>query len=124
MEKVTFYRCPHCGNIVFMAHDSGVIPVCCGEQMLPLKANTVEAAVEKHIPVVEHKDGKLHVKVGSVAHPMTEPHYIEFIAIEQNDRIGMAYLPRTGAPEAIFPEIPHGVAYAYCNLHGLWKTEF
>lgn len=124
MNSVKFFKCPKCGQVIYVASDSKVVPSCCGEPMKLLVANSTDAANEKHVPVIEHINGKLHVMVGSVEHPMTEAHHIDWIAIEQGDRIGICYLPRDGKPEAFFPEIKHGVAYAYCNLHGLWKAEF
>jgi len=74
-----FYRCPHCGNIITKLHDSGNLVVCCGDEMLELKPNTVDAAIEKHVPQVNQEDNQVEINVGIVPHTMTEEHYIETI---------------------------------------------
>lgn len=124
--EVKFYRCNHCGNIVLMVKDAGVPTVCCGEKMELLVPGSVDAAAEKHVPVVSSiYDGHVtHVEVGSVAHPMTEEHSIEWIALACEGRVGVHYLKPGEKPETNFSGVDHGVAYAYCNLHGLWKAEF
>lgn len=118
------YRCPICGNIVALVEEGGGQLVCCGTPMELLEANSVDAAAEKHVPVVEKTGDKLLVKCGSVPHPMTEPHYIGWLALETENNFHIIYLDHLGEPEASFPYAEHGTAYAYCNLHGLWKTEF
>jgi superoxide reductase len=120
----SFYRCSICGNIVGLIHDGGGELVCCGEPMTLLVANTTDAATEKHVPVYTLADGKLHVAVGSVAHPMTEAHYIQWICVAQGARTQRIALMPGQAPEADFvmDEGPATI-YEYCNLHGLWKTE-
>ena len=124
-----FFYCKHCKNLIGMVNDSGVIPVCCGEPMTPLVANTEEASQEKHLPIVtiESTDEgmRVHVAVGSVAHPMMEAHYIQWIFVE-TDKGGHRRALKPGEkPEASFllpaDETPVAV-YEYCNLHGLWKT--
>lgn len=125
-----FYYCKHCGNIIGVIHASGVIPVCCGEKMTPLVANTVDAAHEKHLPVVhvEEKEcgSKVSVSVGSTAHPMTKEHLIEWVYVETSRGGHRIALTADAAPEAVVV-LPAGekvvAVYAYCNLHGLWKTE-
>ena len=89
--------------------------------MNKLEANTTDAAVEKHVPFAERKDGKLHVKVGSVEHPMTEAHYIEWIAVTDGTNTQRISLSPTDKPEAVFVREKAQI-YAYCNLHGLWKA--
>ena len=125
MKETKFYICEHCGNIVGMIHDSGVNPVCCGQKMTHLEAGVVEASREKHIPVVTCEGNTVRVTVGSVAHPMTEEHSIEWVYL-QTDRGGQRKNLLPGeAPELTFAladEKPVAV-YAYCNLHGLWKAE-
>lgn len=120
-----FYVCEHCGNLVGMIHASGVPMICCGQKMTALEPNTVEASNEKHLPVATVEEGKLTVKVGSVAHPMADVHYIQWIYV-QTDKGGMRReLKPNEAPEAVFTlgeEKPVAV-YAYCNLHGLWMTQ-
>lgn len=122
---VIFYRCRHCGNIIIKLHDSSVPVVCCGEEMEPLKPNTVDAAVEKHIPVVEVTDNGVNVIVGSVLHPMTEEHYIEWIYVETNHS-GMIHDLKPGIDAKAFFPVPEKeikAVYAYCNLHGLWQSK-
>ncbi len=120
-----FFICEHCGNIVGMIHDAGVPMMCCGQKMTKLEPGTVEASVEKHLPVVTVEGNTVQVVVGSVAHPMTEEHSITWVYL-QTDRGGQRKcLSADGAPEVTFAladEKPLAV-YAYCNLHGLWKTE-
>lgn len=122
-----FYKCNHCGNVVIKLEDSGVPVVCCGEPMVELVANKEDASVEKHVPVVEAKDGEVLIKVGEVEHPMTPEHMIKFIVVDK----GCSYFVKTldpGKPaEAVFaisnPDKIKAV-YEYCNLHGLWVKEF
>lgn len=99
--------------------------MCCGEEMQELKANTTDAAVEKHVPVIKKNGNSVEVKVGSVAHPMEEKHYIEWIALETKNSSQLKMLNPGEEPKAVFAltdgdEIVS--AYAYCNLHGLWAS--
>ena len=71
-----FYICRHCGTIVSMIHKGGCLPSCCGKEMQELKANTTDAAQEKHVPVITVKGSEVHVAVGSVIHPIEADHYI------------------------------------------------
>ena len=122
-----FYRCNHCGNLFSVLHDGKVTPVCCGENMQLLEANTTDAAVEKHVPVVRlERDGHvIRVNVGEADHPMVDEHYIEWIAYEADDRLEVHYLAQNDMPSTFFAGASeHGTIYAYCNLHGLWKKEF
>ncbi len=124
-NKVKFYRCNHCGNLVGMIHNAGVPLVCCGEKMEELIPNTVEASGEKHKPVVEVRGSEVIVSVGSVAHPMVEEHSIEWVYLETNRGGQRKKLLPGEKPEVSFQlygEEPVAV-YAYCNLHGLWMTE-
>lgn len=120
------FKCNHCGNIFEVVNDAKVVPVCCGEPMRELKANTTDAAQEKHVPEVSVEGNLVKVKVGSVEHPMTEEHHIAFIYIETENGVARKDLDHTGKPEAVFAlaegEKPVAV-YEYCNLHGLWKKE-
>lgn len=119
-----FYRCATCGNVIQKIVDSKVPVVCCGEKMQELVANTVEASVEKHLPVVTRiDDNHIKVEVGSVAHPMLPEHHIAFIYVETEK--GGIRVDLTDKPEAVIcvcDSKPVAV-YEYCNLHGLWKTE-
>ncbi len=126
MAEPTFYRCNTCGNVLVTINDSGVNPVCCGTKMEPIAANSTDAAQEKHVPVVEQLHGghAIKVTVGSVIHPMTEEHYIEWIALVAEDRVEIHYLKPGQEPTTTFGGVQHGTAYAFCNLHGLWKAAF
>lgn len=123
-EEIVFLRCSICGNIVGLVKNGGGQLVCCGKPMGKLEPNTADAAVEKHVPVVERKDGKLYVKVSSIEHPMTEDHYIEWIAITDGISTQRIALSPSAKPEAIFCDRNDVEVYAYCNLHGLWKSTF
>ena len=120
-----FYQCSHCKNIITYVDNKGVPVMCCGEKMQELVPGTVDAALEKHVPVVEKDGNKVTVKVGSVTHPMLEEHHIAFIAIETKQGSQIKYLKAGEAPEAVFA-IADGdefvAAYEYCNLHGLWQA--
>ena len=124
-NNTKFYICEHCGNIVTKIHDAGVPVVCCGQKMKEIVPGVVEASVEKHLPVVTVEGDLVRVNVGSVAHPMAEEHSILWVYLE-TDRGGQRKELAVGAaPEVVFAvkdERPVAV-YAYCNLHGLWKTE-
>ncbi len=124
--KQEFYICKHCGNIIAMVENKGVPVKCCGENMQKMEPNTTDAAQEKHVPVIKVEGNHVTVSVGSAAHPMTEAHLISWISLQTkqgNQR--KALLPDT-EPKAEFM-ICEGdkviAAYAYCNLHGLWKAE-
>ena len=121
-----FYKCKKCGKVAAMLKTSPCPTVCCGEDMVELQANTTDAAAEKHVPVVQKNGTLVEVSVGSVAHPMEEKHYIEWIALEAKDGCQLHFLAPGGAPKAAFAltEGDEPVrAYAYCNLHGLWANK-
>ncbi len=123
--KERFYICRHCGNLVGMINDAGVPLVCCGQKMEALVPNTTEAAGEKHLPVVTVEDGAVYVRVGEVAHPMLDEHSIQWVYLETENGGQRKALKPGDAPEVTFAtgdDTPVAV-YAYCNLHGLWKTE-
>ena len=120
---IKFFKCEHCGNIVVKVVDSGVPVVCCGEKMVELVAGAVDAAVEKHVPVVEIEGNLVKVSVGSVEHPMTPEHYIQFICLVSKNGYQVRELTPEDKPAAQFAltEGDEVVAvYEYCNLHGLW----
>lgn len=125
MKETRFYICEHCGNIVGMIHNAGVPLMCCGQKMTYLEPGTTEASAEKHIPVVTVEGDTVRVNVGSVAHPMTEAHSILWVYL-QTDRGGQRKcLTPDSEPVVTFAladEKPIA-AYAYCNLHGLWKSD-
>ena len=120
-----FFICKHCGNIVGILHASGAPVSCCGDNMTELVPNTVDAAQEKHVPVVKIDGNKVTVEVGSVEHPMLDAHYIQWIYLETNHGGQRRALVPGEKPTATFileDDTPVAV-YEYCNLHGLWKTE-
>jgi superoxide reductase len=122
-ERYEVYKCDLCGNIIEVMHGGGGELVCCGEPMALLTENTVDAAKEKHVPVIEKVPGGVKVLVGSVAHPMEEKHYIEFVEIIADGKVYRQYLAPGAAPEATFAvEADNITAREYCNLHGLWKA--
>lgn len=119
------YKCNHCGIMSVIVHDGGGKLICCGEPMELITENTVDAAVEKHIPVVEKTAEGFKVTVGSVNHPMEEKHYIEWIQVitDGNKCLTQALKPGD-APVAEFTTKENAVKVrAYCNLHGLWRSE-
>jgi superoxide reductase len=123
--EMKFYICKHCGNIIAKVKDSGVPVVCCGEKMSEIIPGTSDGAAEKHIPVYTVDGNTVHVTVGSVAHPATEAHHIEWIAVQTKYGNQRKTLDPLGKPEACFAlcegdEVE--AVYAYCNLHGLWKA--
>ena len=122
--KEKFFICRICGNQVGMIHDSGAPLVCCGQKMEALVVNTVDASYEKHLPHITVENGTVHVNVGSVDHPMIPEHYIEWIYLETEKGGQLKPLKPEEAPRASFcvGDDKPLAAYAYCNLHGLWKT--
>jgi superoxide reductase len=122
-ERLEVYKCEACGNIVEVLTGGGGELVCCGEAMKLMTENTVDAAVEKHVPVVAAVEGGFKISVGDVAHPMDGDHYIEWVEIVANGKSYHQFLNPGDAPEAVFCVSAESVsARAYCNLHGLWKA--
>lgn len=122
-EKMQVYKCELCGNIVEVLHGGVGELVCCGQPMKLLVENTVDAAKEKHVPVIEKVAGGYTVKVGAVAHPMEEKHYIEWIELLAGDKAYRQFLKPGDAPEAFFAvDAAQVSAREFCNLHGLWKA--
>ncbi|MDF2541346.1 MAG: desulfoferrodoxin FeS4 iron-binding protein [Herbinix sp.] len=124
MSNVVFYRCKVCGNLVAMINNGGGTLVCCEHPMTKLEANSTDASQEKHVPEVVREDGKIKVRVGSVLHPSLPEHFIQWIALVTDDKVQLTYLKPGMDPTAEFEEVESGTVYEYCNLHGLWKTEF
>lgn len=116
------YKCEICGNMVEVVHNSAGELVCCGEPMKLIVENTVDAAKEKHVPVIEATVEGVLVKVGEVEHPMIDSHYIEWIEVLTKNKVYRKYLKPGEKPEALF-NIKEEIISAreYCNLHGLWK---
>lgn len=123
--KQRFFRCSHCGNIIAKVHDSGVPVICCGEPVVEIIPGTTDASAEKHIPVYTVENNIVKVNVGSVEHPMTEEHYIEWISLQTTAGNQRKFLNPGDKPEVSFAlcngeEIE--AVFAYCNLHSLWKS--
>lgn len=119
------YRCAICGNVVEVVYAGAEALVCCGEPMSLMVENSVDAAKEKHVPVIEGDDNGVTVKVGSIPHPMEEKHYIAFIELITKDNMVLRAELKPGMePIAHFSVALSEVLYAreYCNLHGLWKN--
>lgn len=122
--KLEFYQCAHCGQIIAVVKDKGVPIMCCGEPMKKIEAGTTDAAVEKHVPAVKVDGNIVTVCVGEVEHPMVDAHYIEWIALKTKGGNQRKALNPGDAPKAVFAMVDGDefeAAYAYCNLHGLWK---
>ena len=122
---VKFYECKHCGQIIEIVNDSFVPVTCCGEQMVEMVPNTSDGAGEKHVPVATVEGNTVKVNVGAVDHPMVDAHYIPWVVLETCCGVYRKALKPGDAPTVTFTfgdEKPVAV-YAYCNLHGLWKTE-
>ena len=121
-----FYICKHCGNVITKLTSSQVPVQCCGENMQPLEAGVTDAAVEKHVPVVTVEGNLVKVHVGSVTHPMTAEHLIQWVAVVTDRDALIHWFHPEEAPETVFA-LAEGQqvkeVYAYCNLHGLWKAE-
>ena len=124
--KIKLFRCNHCGNIVVKLAGGKVAPTCCGEKMTELKPNVVEASVEKHLPVITKEGNEVKVSVGSVLHPMTEEHNIQFAVLVTNKGYKINFFKVDDTPETTFALVKGErvkEAYAFCTLHGLWLAK-
>jgi superoxide reductase len=122
-KRLEVYKCSLCGNIVEVLFGGDGELVCCGQPMVLMAENTVDAAKEKHVPVIEKVDGGYKVKVGAVSHPMEEKHYIQWIEIIADGKVYRQFLNPGDAPEAVFQvSASNVVAREFCNLHGHWKA--
>ena len=123
--EMKFYHCSHCGQIIAIVKETGIPVICCGEPMAEVIPGTTDASLEKHVPVFTVEKNKVHVSVGSVEHPMVPEHYIEWVAIQTKFGNQRKQLSPGDEPKACF-SICDGdeveAAYAYCNLHSLWKA--
>jgi superoxide reductase len=123
VEKLQVYRCEVCGNMTEVIRVGGGTMVCCGQHMTLMREGMVDAAKEKHVPVIEKVDGGVKVKVGSVPHPMQEDHHIEWIEVIVDGKAYRQFLNPGDQPEAFFAVDGDDItAREYCNLHGLWKA--
>lgn len=123
-KQLEIFKCDICGNIVEVLHGGAGELVCCNQPMVLMKENTVDAAKEKHVPVIEKTSDGIVVKVGSVPHPMEEKHSIQWIELIANGKAYRQHLSPGGKPEACFPDTEGPITVReYCNLHGLWSTK-
>ena len=123
--EMKFYKCKHCGKIIAIVQETAVPTICCGEPMTQLVPGSVDASVEKHVPVVTKNGNCVVVKVGSAEHPMTTDHYIQWISLQTNHGNQRKVLKPSDKPEVSFALLDGDAieaVYAYCNLHGLWKA--
>ncbi|WP_455716403.1 desulfoferrodoxin family protein [Anaerosporobacter sp.] len=126
-EELKFYVCKHCGNIITKVQNSGVPVVCCGEKMAELVPNTTDAATEKHVPEITVNGDEVVVKIGSVEHPMTEEHYIQWVYIQTEKGVQSKKLTPSDKTVVTFKLTDDDklvAAYEYCNLHGLWIKDY
>src|SRR4030042_3298272 len=121
-NKLEIYKCQKCGIIVEVLHDGVGELVCCGQPMVKLTVNTVDASKEKHVPVIEKLPDGYKVKIGSVPHPMEEKHYIEWIELLADGVVYRKFLKPGEVPEAVFNIKANNIsAREHCNIHGLWE---
>lgn len=125
-EEQKFYICKHCGNIIGLINNAGVPLICCDEKMTELIPNTTDAATEKHVPVISVDGNIVTIGIGSAAHPMTEEHHISWVYIQTKNGGQRKTLCPNDNPSvkfALTEDDTLEAAFAYCNLHGLWKAE-
>ena len=124
-KEQKFLVCRHCGNLTGLINDSGVPMICCGEPMTVLVPNTTDAAVEKHVPVINTDGNLVHINIGSADHPMADAHHIVWVYL-QTKQGGQRKCLAVGAAPNISFALSEGdeavAAFAFCNLHGLWKA--
>lgn len=127
-KKLEMYKCEICGNFVEVILSGIGELVCCNQPMQLQVPNTTDAAAEKHVPFFVKKDDELEIRIGSVLHPMTDEHYIQFIEVisEGEKYIKRKYL--SPGEDSIFPlrcyDIGPLTARELCNLHGLWEAKY
>ena len=122
-EKLQVYKCEVCGNIVEVLFGGKGDLACCGQPMKLYEENTVDAAREKHVPVVERTSDGFKVMVGGVAHPMEEKHYIQWVELIADGKAYRQFLNPGDSPEATFCiDADEVTAREYCSIHGLWKA--
>lgn len=118
------YKCQVCGNMVEVVHGAMGELVCCGKKMILLEERDADAALEKHVPIVEKTGDEVMIKVGSVPHPMEDKHYIEWIELITSNKVYRKYLKAGEKPEAVFKTSGDIInVREYCNIHGLWRTK-
>lgn len=119
-NEVVLKRCNKCGKVVKVMKDSACPTMCCGEEMVEVIPNSVDAAVEKHVPQFEVREDRVYVQVN---HVMEDDHYIEWISVVSEERECIRYFKPGENAETHFKYIPGSTLYAYCNKHGLWKAD-
>lgn len=123
-KKIQFYRCPICRSVLELVYDGHHSLNCCSQTMELLKAQETGDAIEYHLPILKHRDGMLYVNVGAKPHPQSEDHHIQFIVLVTKQTVRRSDLRSTSAATAVFSDKDHGDVYAYCTIHGLYKTSF
>lgn len=125
-EGLKFYRCNTCGNLLFVMIDPNVRPVCCGCEMEILDTIHGTEGVEKHAPIISVNQDDITVQVGMQEHPMAPEHRIEWVALTDGARVEIQKLSLSGQPVVKFSKMDNSAklrAYAFCNIHGLWRSE-
>lgn len=123
-KKNQVYKCNICGNIVEILHEGATSLVCCNQSMNLLQENDTDAALEKHVPVVEKTDRGYRVSVGETPHPMEEKHFIEWIELIADGRVYRRFLNPGDQPVAEFcVQADQVYAREHCNLHSLWRSK-
>ena len=123
-EVNQIYKCSICGNIIEITHSGPGELVCCGQPMGLMEEKTKDEGAEKHVPVIENNNGLIRVKLGEIPHPMEVDHHIEWIEIIANGKTYKKYLTEGDDPEFTFViDAENVIARAYCNVHGLWKSQ-
>ena len=127
LRKKNIYKCEVCGNIIESLWNGKPPVFCCGKPMAELVADTVDAAKEKHVPVIIKDGNKVTVKVGEIPHPMTKEHYILFVELLVGDKVlRHDFKEGDAVAEAVFMVEDAGAplsAREFCNLHGLWASK-
>ena len=121
-EKVNYFKCPICGNVIEVVNGDINRVKCCNKELELLVANTTDGALEKHVPVYEIDNNEIIIKVGEVIHPMEEKHYIMWINLVTDNKVIRVSLKPGDEPIIRLPYIKDSIIYEYCNLHGLWKN--
>lgn len=117
------YLCPVCGNVIYMMNGDVGNLKCCSREMMELKPNSVDASLEKHVPLCEINGDKVNVKVGEIMHPMDSDHYIMWVILDNGTSIEIVHFKPGMDAVTTFNYVKGSIIYAYCNKHGLWKKE-
>lgn len=121
-EKIKYYKCPICGNVIEVLNGDINRIKCCGREMELLVPGTMDASLEKHVPVYKIEGDEIVVKVGEISHPMEEKHYIMWVSLVTEDKVVRVNLVPGDEPVVRLPYVKDSIIYEYCNLHGLWKS--